>query len=51
MVPVGFAGLATTSPCTGSSSASSISTVGWKRDSGPAGSSTTSHPRAASTLR
>ena len=30
---------------------SSIATVGWNRDSGPVGSSTTSHPRAASTLR
>ena len=42
--------LATTMPLTGSSSASSIPTVGWNRLSGPVGSSTTSQPSVASTL-
>jgi hypothetical protein len=51
IVPVGFAGLATTRPCTGASSASSISTVGWNRLAAPQGSSTTSQPSAVSTLR
>jgi len=44
MVPVGLAGLATTRPCTGRSSCSSIATVGWKRDSGPVGSSRAPQP-------
>ena len=45
-VPVGLAGLATTTPCTGGSSAASICAVGWNRVSGPHGISTTSQPKA-----
>ncbi len=50
IVPVGLAGLATTRPLM-SSSSSSWATVGWNRVSGPHGISTTSQPRATSTLR
>ena len=44
IVPVGFAGDAIMRPLSGPwrCAASSISTVGWKRTSGPHGSSTTS---------
>ena len=45
-VPVGLAGLATMTPCTGGSSSASICAVGWNRVCGPHGMSTTSHPSA-----
>ena len=53
MVPVGLAGEATTRPRIGAVrwSWSTCSTVGWNLVSGPVGISTTSQPRAASTLR
>ena len=50
-VPVGLAGLATMTPCTGGSSSASIATVGWNRVSGPHGISTTSQPSAERMLR
>ncbi|KEI44616.1 hypothetical protein GU90_08885 [Saccharopolyspora rectivirgula] len=50
-VPVGFAGLATISPWTGSSSCSSSSTVGWNRVVPSVASSTTSQPSARRMLR
>ncbi len=48
MVPVGFAGEATTTPSSGCSAwaAASISTVGWYRVRGPQASVTTSQPSA-----
>ena len=52
IVPVGLAGLATTRPLMSARrSAATWSTVGWNRVSGPVGISTTSQPRALSTLR
>jgi hypothetical protein len=51
MVPVGLAGLARTRPWGRSGSAANCATVGWNRDSGPQGSSSTVHPSAASMLR
>lgn len=50
-VPVGLAGLATTTPATGGSSSVSIASVGWNRVSGPHGNSTTSQPSAVRMLR
>ncbi|COW43960.1 Uncharacterised protein [Mycobacterium tuberculosis] len=45
-VPVGLAGLATTTPRSGGSISASICAVGWNRVCGPHGISTTSHPSA-----
>lgn len=50
-VPVGLAGLATMTPCTGGSSTASIAAVGWNRVCGPQGISTTSQPNADKMFR